>query len=229
MGAAVGGFAQASMGKFVNEIEAREAYRLWAPSYDATPNPLVALEDRILRSRLPELHGQVVIDVASGTGRWAAFAAARGARVIGVDLCREMLVQSRCGARVQANMLSLPFPDGFADLAICSLAIGYVVAPATALREMARVARRVVVSDLHPDAVRHGWVRSFRAGGDSVQIRSYAHSMADYEAAGFVREWLVEARFGPQEVATFRTAGRADLYAAACSVNAIFAGSWVRP
>jgi SAM-dependent methyltransferase len=210
-------------------IEAREAYRLWAPSYDSTPNPLLALESRVVARRLPIVQRQTVIDVATGTGRWAAFAAALGARVIRVDFCRDMLMQSSCGDRVQADMLALPFRDGFADLAICSLALGYILSPAAALREMARVARRVVMSDLHPDAVRQGWTRSFRAGADAVQIRSYVHSMEDFEAAGLVREWMVEARFGPEEFAVFTAAGREDLYAKASAVNALVAMSWVQP
>ena len=208
------------------EIEASEAFRLWAPSYDVTQNPLPALETRVLASRLPVGPGQVVVDVATGTGRWAAFAVAHGARVVGVDLCRDMLMQSG-GARVQADMLSMPFPDGCADLAICSLAMGYVTSPEAALREMARVARRIIVSDLHPDAVRQGWTRSFRAGADSMRIRSYAHSMKDYEAAGMAREWIVEARFGPEEFPAFAAAGREDLYSKASAVNALLAVSWV--
>ena len=211
------------------EIEAREAYRLWAPCYDSTPNPLLALESRVIADRLPIVRGQVVIDVATGTGRWAEFAGARGARVIGVDLCRDMLTQGSCGERVQADMLSLPFRDGFADLAICSLALGYILSPAAALREMARVARRVVMSDLHPDAVRQGWTRSFRAGADSVRIRSYAHSLEDFEEAGLLREWMVEARFGPEEFSIFTAAGREDLYAKASAVSALFVASWVHP
>ncbi|MDE3195686.1 MAG: class I SAM-dependent methyltransferase [Acidobacteriota bacterium] len=209
-------------------VESRRAFALWAPLYESAPNPLVSLETRIVGSRLPELRGQIVVDAASGAGRWGKIAVSRGARAVYTDICPEMLMRVREGACVQADMRALPFPDNFADLAICSLALGYVPSASPALRELGRVARRVIVSDLHPDAVRAGWARSFRAGGRSIQIAHYSHSIRDIDLPGMAREWVTEARFGPAELAVFRAAGREDLFASACSVNALYAASWVR-
>jgi hypothetical protein len=47
-----------------------EAHRLWSASYDADPNPLLALGMRTLSERLGALQDLRAIDVACGTGRW---------------------------------------------------------------------------------------------------------------------------------------------------------------
>ena len=54
-------------------LSAADAYRLWAPSYDAAPtNPLLALETRVMSALLRSLELSSVIDVACGAGRAAA-------------------------------------------------------------------------------------------------------------------------------------------------------------
>jgi len=80
----------------VTALPALEAYRLLAAEYDTAPNALIALEERVLRPLLPNLEGCTFIDVGTGTGRWAKYAASEGARAIGIDFCEEML---RAGKR----------------------------------------------------------------------------------------------------------------------------------
>lgn len=73
---------------------------------------------------LERLHGRVVADLGCGSGRWATFVAARGARVVAVDYSEAILV-ARHNLRhtdavfVMADVLDLPFaPDAF-DFAYC--------------------------------------------------------------------------------------------------------------
>ncbi|MES1261820.1 MAG: class I SAM-dependent methyltransferase, partial [Acidobacteriota bacterium] len=145
-------------------VTAAEGYRLWAPEYDASPNPLLALEARLLQDRLGVAAGDRFLDAGAGTGRWMKYAERRGARAFGIDLSAEMLAKGS-GARVRGDMRHLPVADDAADLAICSMALGYVRSAGEVVRELARVARRVIVSDLHPAAVAAGWTRSFRHQG----------------------------------------------------------------
>src|ERR1700722_6984537 len=111
----------------------REAYQRLAKEYDSSPNALIALEQRTMAPLLPEdLEGRTVIDVASGTGRWANHCRERGARAIAVDFCHEMRPS------VQADATRLPLPDASADVAICAFALGY--AP-TCFAELVRITK----------------------------------------------------------------------------------------
>jgi SAM-dependent methyltransferase len=223
------------MGEPLTQISVADGYRLWSVSYDRDPNPLLALEMRLLRERLEPLAGRTVIDVATGTGRWMKYAASHGARAIGLDISPHMLAAAANPVTprlVLADMRSLPFRGASADMAICSFALGYLSSPAAALREMARIARRVIVTDLHPAAVEAGWKRAFRRGGESWEFTHYVHSPRDLDeaaaAAGLKPEWEIESGFGEPERAIFEAAGKPDLFFETRSVNAIFARCWTQ-
>jgi SAM-dependent methyltransferase len=219
------------------EIAAAEAYRLWSASYDDELNPLLALEMRTLRERLNLIPGNRFLDVAAGTGRWAAYAQSQGVRTIGFDLSPEMLARAvgkptLRGRMAVADMRAIPIKDGSVDLAVCSFAIGYVESVRTTLAELARVARRVVVTELHPLAVVAGWSRSFRSGSKVYRIQSYPHSSDSIERAardaGLVKEWELEARFGAPEKQIFRKAGRDEQFFKVQFIPAVYARCWRR-
>lgn len=213
------------------------AYRLWSATYDTGLNPLLALERRMLADRLVITPKTRFLDLATGTGRWLEYALARGARGYGMDLSPEMLdVAARKGmtARlVQADLAALPFRDHSMDLAVCSFALGYLPSPRTAFREMARVSRRVIASDLHPDAIRAGWARSFRSGADTYEIASHHHARSHLNAcaraAGFWSTWQLEACFGEPERVIFEQAGKGATFEAARHVPAILISCWTLP
>jgi malonyl-CoA O-methyltransferase len=162
-------------------VSAIEGHRLWAPSYDEAPNPLLALEDRMLALAERGL----VVDIACGTGRRTSRLRAQGANVFGVDLCEAMLRRAAskpgiAGRVVQADAACLPILGDVADLTLCTIAVGYFPSLDGAFTEMARITRpggRVVVSDLHPDGVARGWTRSFRADGQRYEMRPCGHSV----------------------------------------------------
>jgi len=229
--------AQTTLGEFVTAISAAAAYRLWANTYDLDPNPLVALEHRVLGEYLDLTPGERMIDLATGTGRWLAFACSRGVRAIGVDRCPEMLAvaATKRGAKGHlacADICALPFASHSADVAVCSFVLGYIERLDVAFREMARVAPRIITSDLHPKANRSGWVRSFRANGDRYEIEHYNHEWLQVEAcarmAGLRPAWTVDASFGGQERVIFERAGKADAFTGAQQVPAVLIAAWVR-
>jgi len=97
-------------------------------------------------------------------------------------------------------------------------------------QELARVSRQVIVSDLHPDAARAGWTRSFRAGGRIYELVHHEHSIAELDdcarSAGLVRKWRVETSFGEPEREVFRRAGKESAFDKARLVPAVLITVW---
>ena len=197
-------------------VSAPEAYRLWAESFDAGASPILALETRHLEPLLGDVAGRRVIDAGCGTGRWLAWAHARGARIAGADFSPEMLRVASQKSRIAGNLVladgrRLPFPAAFADIVLCTLAIGHMQPVAAAMAELARLARpggRVIVSDFHPAALRLGWKRTFRCGSATCEIESAPYSVAALSHAALELEDLRELHFGEPERPWFDAAGK---------------------
>jgi len=228
--------AQTTLGELVTTISAAAAYRMWAGTYDEDPNPLLALEHRILSERLNLVPGERMVDLATGTGRWLEYALAHDVHATGVDLSPEMLAvaSTKRGVRGRlacADVCALPFASHSADVAVCSFALGYIDRLELAFHEMARIARRIITSDLHPDAIRAGWVRSFRSSSGSYEIEHHDHLWDRIEtcarAAGLRPIWKLDASFGEPERTLFERAGKGDAFHAARRVRAILISGWV--
>jgi ubiquinone/menaquinone biosynthesis C-methylase UbiE len=218
-------------------VSALEGYRIWAGQYDEMPNPLLALEMRVLNERISSLRGLRFLDVGSGTGRWMSQARSSGASVFGIDVCREMILQSArkpgiAGRTVLADAAHIPFPDRAFDTAICSFALGYAPSIQPVLSELARVAERVIVSDLHPAALSLGWKRSFRAADEIYELAHTAYSESDLhsaaEQAGLSLVWREQASFDEPEREIFRRAGKEHAFANAKEVHAVLITAWAR-
>jgi malonyl-CoA O-methyltransferase len=202
-----------------------EGYALWADTYDADPNPLLALEERTLDSLLPNLEGSTVLDAACGTGRWLSKLLSLGAREgIGVDFSYEMLVQGMRkrglrGRLVQAECAAIPVATGTIDLAICSMAAGYLADLHGLASELSRVMRkggRLILTDFHPESSRKGWRRTFRYAGEVIEIQNFQHSAdqlcASFHACGFKIERILSPCFGDPEKTIFEQCGKEPLF-----------------
>lgn len=118
-----------------------------APRYDALNRLMTGgLDQRWRRAALAAVGvgpGDRVVDLACGTGDFAELAAARGARVVGVDLAAGMLQRARGrGVRAglaQGDAFALPLRDGWASVVTCGFALRNFVSLEPALREAARV------------------------------------------------------------------------------------------
>lgn len=224
------------MRRVIRTIGARDAWRIWAASYDREPNPLLALEQRLAAPLLGSLNGARVIDLCAGTGRWTSIVTSMRGRAIGLDISPEMLgcaaAKPGLGGRLAVgDLMHVPFANESADLAICSFGLSYVRSAQLAFREMARVARRVMVSDMHPDALRAGWSRSFERPGRKFVIGHYSRSLADIDSAaseaGLRSEFNIEACFGEPERAVFAFAGKEGRFEDVRTINAIFVKTWI--
>ena len=236
MGAQTSFTEEASVGKFMSIVAAREGYRLWAATYDSWPNPLLALEQRIAAPLLGSLKGSRVIDICAGTGRWMAMVARLRASVIGLDLSPEMLGRAAekpglAGRLAIGDVARLPFADKSADLTICSFGMSYVTSVQQALREMARVSSRVMISDMHPAALDSGWTRSFETACRKYRIEHYRYSLEEIEQAarnvGLRSECSIEAALGEPERRIFERAGKQDRFGQASQIPAVFVKTWV--
>jgi len=123
-----------------------------ARRYDLLNHLLSASLDRVWRRRLARSlavpAGSRVLDLCAGTGDQAEALRSSGVEIVAADFCLPMLALARPKfARggspspdpVQADALSLPFPDRRFDAASVSFGLRNVADLETALRELARV------------------------------------------------------------------------------------------
>lgn len=219
-------------------VTAIDGYRAWAATYDAAPNPILALERRMLPKLLGEVHGLRALDLACGTGQWAAHLARGGARTWGVDLCAAMLTHAPVGLRgrlIVGTAEKLPFAAARFDLVVCSFALGYFPDLGVVLGEVARIGAhgaKVLLSDVHPEAIARGWSRSFRAGAVRYEIEHTPHSLhairRSAESAGLALEEEEHLNLGTPERTLFELAGKSDAFAACTEVPAVWIAKWAK-
>jgi len=174
-------------------VTTREGYAIWSTSYDEERNPLIMTEEprvtALLESLPPPLR---VLDVATGTGRWALHLAQLGAEATAIDESPEMLVVAREKAdsvglpiRFEQGALQegLPFPSDHFDLVICALALCHVPDLSGAVAECSRVLRYggyLLITDFHPQAIVNGWETTIFRGEDAYILPTVRHSRSAY-------------------------------------------------
>jgi malonyl-CoA O-methyltransferase len=217
------------------------SYRLWSQTWESDPSAIVALESRWLSPWLIGLGGKVFLDLSCGVGRWLVHGRAQGAIVFGTDLCREMLIEAQrkttlAGRLALADTCRLPFRDRSADVALCALSLGHMTPMESAVAELARVVRRggfLIVTDFHPDAVRHGWKRTFRNKGELYEVETYPYTTEQLvgcaEREGLVLQALQEPGFDEPERKIFDSVGKQDLFEQVRDVPAVLLARWKRP
>ncbi len=132
----------------------------------------VARDNLLARLEPMTIDARTVIDLGSATGTGSHLLARRfrRARIVAVDLSRNMLI--RCRAKkswfsrvslVQANAVALPFADQSVDVVTSSLLLPWIDVPAAMFDEVSRVLREdglFAFSTLGPDSLlelRRAW------------------------------------------------------------------------
>lgn len=131
----------------MREIETVEGYDLWASSYDALDNPMIAMTEIAMRAWAPRVEGARVLELGCGTGRNARFFLDRGAAAyVGVDGSRGMLDEARKrGLGERATWVHADLEDARVDevdVVLVSLVLEHARDVRPALRAAARAARR---------------------------------------------------------------------------------------
>jgi SAM-dependent methyltransferase len=115
--------------------------------YDEVVAPALSDAHRAILARVGEIEGCDLLDLGCGTGRVAALAAERGARVTAVDLSPEMVQRARSlsvlsGARIEVmDAQELDLPDASFDVVVASFSVMFCPRPEEALAEARRVLR----------------------------------------------------------------------------------------
>ncbi len=171
-----------------DDLDVKDGYARWSKIYDDAPNPLIRVEEPVVRAMIDASPAGDALDAACGTGRHTVYLAERGHRVIGIDATVEMLEKAR--ARVpgvdlrQGDLESLPLDDASVDLAVCALALSHLPDPTKAIAELARVLRpggRLILSDLHPTMLLLGGSALFiEEGGSAGNVKSFHHAHGVY-------------------------------------------------
>ena len=212
-------------------ISAMEGYALWAGTWDQTPSPIVAVEERVLRPWIEGAHPRRAVDVGCGTGRWTA-----GLGAVGLDLSAEMLaVAARkpelCGRLAVADAIALPVASGCADLVICTLTLGHIRDQEAAMQEFARILEPggvLILTDFHPAAAEQGWRRTFRHEGETYELENHPYTVDRLHTPGLVLRDLTEACIREPERRLFEQAGKPELFDAACRIPAVLVTRWSR-
>jgi ubiquinone/menaquinone biosynthesis C-methylase UbiE len=219
-------------------LPAQEAYTLWAPTYDQTPNPLLALEERVLGPIIETFASRDVVDLGCGTGRWLERLESLLPRSLtGIDTSPAMLAQARrkclnSTSLIHASCAATPLFDRSADCILASFLLSYIPHLSIFADEIARVLRpsgSLIVSDLHPDAMTYGWRRTFSSAGNLFEIATFPYTFLDLiaamYAAGLRLEQVEEPCFGEEESVIFRENGKLARFHQVQSLPVIY---WAR-
>ncbi len=141
-----------------------------------------------------QLKPRCIVDIGCATGRRSGLLAKRyrRARVLGIDLAREMLMKSRRSRsrfsrvrEVQADAQSLPIKTGIADMVVANLTPVWFSDPTACFAEAARILRKeglFVFSSLGPDSLvelRAAWSAVDRDNGPHVLPFADMHNTGD--------------------------------------------------
>jgi demethylmenaquinone methyltransferase / 2-methoxy-6-polyprenyl-1,4-benzoquinol methylase len=159
-------------------------------------------------------HGDMVLDVGTGTGDLARLVEQRGGRVVGVDLSHEMLVaaSAKVGSRVilaEGSVFALPFADRVFTGALSGFVLRNLNDLPSAFAELGRVVRpggRVALVDItepRQPLLRRGFDAYFRIAapamgrlvGKGAAYRYLARSLAQLPPPEEVLRLLEEAGF----------------------------------
>lgn len=215
------------MTKRVARPGVREGYDRWSETYDATPNPLVALDRRFTLTALEPRAGERVLDAGCGTGVHLATLCKARSRAVGLDFSRGMLrvAQQRApgAALAQADLNGeLPVRRRAFDAVLSSLVSEHL----TDLRRFfgeafgaLRRGGRLVFSAFHPELARAGIEANFERDGTEYRLGAERYTVADYlnqiSDAGFRnlewREYRGDDRLVEQVPWALKYSGRALL------------------
>lgn len=176
------------MSKRVERVPVRDGYDRWAETYDATSNPLVALDRRVTLTALSPRPGERVLDAGCGTGAHLASLDRTRSRAVGLDFSRGMLrvAQRKVprAALVQADLnREFPVRRRVFDAVLSALVSEHLADLRRFFTETFSVLRaggRLVFSAFHPELARAGIEANFERDGTEYRLGAERYTVADY-------------------------------------------------
>ena len=178
------------MKKQKTRLDIRTGYKIWSKTYDTDWNPLIKLEERSLLNSIGNIRNKTVLDAGCGTGRVVLKILKKGAKVYGIDISNEMLeIAKRKTTKYKdkrefklASVYDIPYGKNEFDLVVCNLVTSHLKNLNKALSEMARVLKPrgfLIISDLHPFAMKLGAGTVFFQNKKEYWIRNYYHTLEE--------------------------------------------------
>jgi SAM-dependent methyltransferase len=166
----------------------REGYDRWSDTYDATLNPLVALDRRFTLAALEPRAGERVLDAGCGTGIHLAALCTARSQAVGLDFSRGMLrvAQRRAphAALAQADLnRELPVRRRAFDAVLSALVsehLGDIRRFFAEAFASLRRGGRLVFSAFHPELARAGIEANFERDGTEYRLGAERYTVADY-------------------------------------------------
>lgn len=176
------------MSKRVERPCVREGYDRWSDTYDATLNPLVALDRRFTLAALEPRAGERVLDAGCGTGIHLAALCTARSQAVGLDFSRGMLrvAQRRAphAALAQADLnRELPVRQRAFDAVLSALVsehLGDIRRFFAEAFASLRRGGRLVFSAFHPELARAGIEANFERDGTEYRLGAERYTVADY-------------------------------------------------
>lgn len=217
-------------------LDPAEGYRAWARTYDSEPNPILALEARILGPLLPALADRYVVDLGCGTGRWLERLKNEGARtLLGLDISPEMLAQAKAKLGESASLVCTDFnfvaiSKVSAAVVLCNFVLSYVDNAEEFIvfaRGLLQPGGSFFLTDLHPEtAATLNWRRGLHVQGRFEEIRTTNRPISEVvglcRKAGLELKVQVEPGFGDQERVIFEQNGKAEYFDSLRAYPAIY-------
>ena len=183
--------------KKIERLNARAGYDLWSRTYDSTPNPVVAMDQRYTLECLSPQPGELILDAGCGTGRNLKALLQSGSLPVGIDFSNGMLRIAHQNYEEVPLALAdlerpLPFIDESFDAILCALIGEHLSALPAVLREFQRVLKprsRLVFSVYHPEMSAAGIEANFEREGTEYRLGAFHYTVQEhvdlFERAGF--------------------------------------------
>lgn len=173
----------------IHEKGSREAYDLWAESYDDQPDNLMFyLDSRLFTTLMAgvDIKDKSVADIGCGTGRhWPLLYQQQAGNLTGYDVSEGMLHRLHIKfpdadlVKINSDDFLADVSDATYDAIISTLTIAHIENLDAALLEWCRILKPqgdIVITDFHPLALAAGGRRTFQHNHKLIGIRNHVHS-----------------------------------------------------